>query len=410
VPAASSYRWVILAIVSLAQLSTALSSQAVAPLAPILQSDLGLSKTQIGIFSSASFAGTCVIALIAGMLTDRYGARKLMSLGQVVVAVFMGGMAFVSSLPVAIAVMFCAGLGCGTVPAGLAKSVTDWFPRSSRGFAMGIKQAAVPVGGMITASTLPVLALALGWRSAIALLGVWIVGASMLTAVVCRDAQVPWASREERPSVLVGMRVVIRNRKIWSLSVVSLLYVSAQLALLTYLALYLDEVVLVNSIPDDGARIIAAGGYLAICQAGGVFGRVFWGVVSDRLFHGRRISVLAIIGVLSAVALLVFANVDQDFPLFWLPAIVFCCGATSVGWNGLFQATITESVDRRHAGVASGLGLTILQMGTAGGPPLFGLMVDATGSFRVGWFSLALLCICGAIMSATNARWERVIE
>lgn len=408
-PPAGNYRWVILGIVFLAQLSTSLSSLAVAPLAPILQTELNLSKTQIGLFSAASFAGTWVIVLLAGALTDRHGVRRLMSLGQVIIAVFMFGMAAVGSLSQAIVVMFGAGIGCGVVPPSLSKSVTDWFPRRSRGLAMGLKQAGVPVGGVITATTLPVIALAIGWRPTMALVGAWVAGAAIVTAVFCREIQRPASGGAPALPLLAGLQTVIRNRRIWSLSAVSVLYVTAQMGLLTYLALFMEEVVLVRAIPEQGPRIVAAGGYLALCQVGGTFGRIFWGVASDRLFRGRRMPVLAIIGGLSAVASLMVASFGPDSSLLLISVVVFVCGATAVGWNGLYQASITESVDRRHAATGVGFSMTLSQVGTVGGPPLFGLVVDASGSFQVAWIVLSCFCLCGLVMSVLNSRWEKAI-
>lgn len=405
-PASRSYRWVILAIVFLAQLSISLSSLSVAPLAPLIQSELSLSKAQLGLFSAASSAGTIVVVLWAGALTDLHGARRLMCLGQVVIALFMVGIAFAGSFSQAILVMLGVGIGCGVLPPGLSKSVTTWFPRTSRGLAMGLKQSGVPVGGMIAASILPVVGLTLGWRATLALVGVWIMGAAIVTVLFCRDDYRPETDDERGSGMLAGMRSVIGNRSLWCLSTVSLLYVTVQMATLTYLALFLTEVVLVQVIPDEGPRIIAAGGYLALCQAGGALGRIFWGVVSDRFFHGRRMPVLAIIGALSAISSAVIANLESGFPLWLLAVLLIFSGATVVGWNGLYQACITENVDRRHTGTGVGFSMTLSQLGAVAGPPLFGFIVDTSGSFRGAWLLLVCLCVCGLAMSLLNSTTE----
>jgi len=51
--------------------------------------------------------------------------------------------------------------------------------------------------------------------------------------------------------------------------VVGLLFMMAQQGLLAYLALYLSDVVLAPSMPDRGARIVAAGGFLRPATSGG---------------------------------------------------------------------------------------------------------------------------------------------
>lgn len=403
----SRYRWVALGIAFLAQWSNALASQAVAPLAPLLQPELGLSNAEVGFFSSAAFAGAWGVLLVAGSLTDRVGVRRMMTLGQMTTGAFMLSLSAVASFLQTVVVMFLAGLGRGVTAPGITKAIMDWFPPGGRATAMGLKQTGVPVAGIVTALTLPALALALGWRSALALVGMLIIAGGIATGVLYRDPQ----PSEPAARRVLGMRAsvgqVARQRSLWVLSSVAVLLVSVQLAITTYLALYFKEVVLVPLVPEEPTRIVAAGGYLALCQAGGVFGRVFWGVVSDRVFHGRRLVVLAMTGGLSAMISLAVGRVDSGYPLWLLTGIVFVYGATAIGWNGLYQALIVETAGRRYAGTGVGLSMTLSQFGTVGGPPLFGFVVDLTGSFQTAWQLLACLSGVGAVVAVVNARGER---
>src|SRR5213083_793894 len=68
---------------------------------------------------------------------------------------------------------------------------------------------------------------------------------------------------------------------------------------MAFLALYLQEFV--------GLALLAASRYLALAQAGGVLGRVAFGVLSDRTFGGRRRTPLVIAGCGSALCSLAIA-------------------------------------------------------------------------------------------------------
>ncbi len=404
------YRWVALGVAFLTQLGNAFASQAIAPLAPLFQPELGLSNAEVGFFSSAAYAGAWGVLLIAGSLTDRHGVRRMLSVGQLLIGLFMLSMAAVGSFYQAVAVMFGAGVGRGTTSPGITKCIMDWFPARARATAMGLKQTGVPAAGIITASTLPAIALTHGWRSAIGMVGFFLLASAAATALLYRDYRPSSTATRGQTGMRTGLREVVRNRRIWLMSGISVLYVTVQLALITYLALYLKEVVLVTQLPDNSARVLAAGGYLALCQSGGVFGRVFWGVVSDRLFHGRRMVVLAIIGVLSAGLSLVVARLDPGFPLWALSGVVFIYGATAIGWNGLYQAVVAEAAGRRYAGTGVGLSMTLSQAGTVGGPPLFGFVVDVTGSFQTAWLMLSGLSVAGTLVAIACARGEKQLE
>jgi MFS family permease len=56
-------------------------------------------------------------------------------------------------------------------------------------------------------------------------------------------------------------------------------------------------------------------------------------------------------------------------------------GLTAVGWNGINMTFVAEVAGRRASATAAGLNLTGSYLGIIFGPPLFGLLVDATGSY-----------------------------
>ena len=404
------YRWVILALAFVSQMTTTLAAQVVPPLAPLLQAELGLSKVEIGFFSSAAFAGSWGVLLVAGYLTDRFGVRRMMALGQIVAGAVMMTMSLVGSFVQAAAVMFTVGLCRGTVHPGASKAIMDWFPVGARATAMGVKQTGYPVAGILMASTLPVLALAMGWRAAIALVGTLIVAGGIAAAALYREPPQAMRVAERGPSMRAGLREVIRNRNLWVLGAVATLLVTAQLALVAYLALYFSEIVLVPLFPNEHTRIVAAGGFLALCQAGGVAGRVLWGLASDRMLRGRRMPLLALIGAVAGLMALLMGYLAPGFPLWLVSVQVFVYGATALGWNGLYHALIVETAGRKHAAMGVGLCMTLSQAGTVGGPPLFGLVVDLTGSYQTAWLALCCLSVGGALVAALGAREEKQVS
>jgi MFS transporter, ACS family, hexuronate transporter len=403
----SRYRWAILVLAFVSQLTATLAGQVIPPLAPLLQSELGLSKVEIGLFSSAAFAGSWGVLLIAGYLTERFGVRALMSLGQIVAGGVMLAMAVAGSFIQALAVMFVVGLTRAVVLPGASKAIMDWFPARERATAMGVKQTGYPAAGILMAATLPALALAVGWRYAIALVGVAVILGGVVTLMLYRDPRGEGITVKVSTGLRQGLSQVMHLPKLWIIAIVATLLVTAQLALVAYLALYFSDVVLLPHVPEEGARIVAAGGFLALLQVGGVVGRVFWGVVSDRAFPGRRMAVLAGIGVAGGLMALAMGYLSPGLPLWMLTVLVFAYGATAVGWNGLYHALVVETGGRAQSAMAVGFAMTLSQIGTVAGPPLFGLIVDLSGSYQAGWLCLGLLSLSGAVVAGLYSRGEK---
>lgn len=391
----------------LSQSSASFVLSSPSPLAPLFQPDLGLTKAEVGFLSSATSAGAWAVVLVAGLLTDRYGTRKVMSIGLILTGGLMLSMSLVDSLVQAVGIMFVAGLARGAIPPSSTKAVLQWFPPSSRATAMGIKQMGLPVSGVLAASILPTLGLALGWRRAMAIPGLFIAAAGVLAAAFMREAPGIESVSARAIETRQAMVDLMRNRMMLILCCMAILFHMVQLSMITYLALYFKDVVLVSSVPDQAMRIVAAGGFLAVCQVGGAMGRPGWGIVSDRLFGGRRMAVLAVIGTLSGLTSILMAIVDSAWPLSLLTVAAFVFGTAALGWNGVYNALLTETVNPKYAATGVGLSMTVTELGTIIGPPLFGMVADVTGFYQPAWIFLGCVSAAGAAVALFATRWER---
>ena len=90
-----------------------------------------------------------------------------------------------------------------------------------------------------------------------------------------------------------------------------------------------------------------------------MLGRVGWGVVSDRLFGGRRKVVLLLIGSLSALLVTALSFLSRDSPYYLLLPILFLAGVCLVGYQGVSYALIGEIAGKARTGVGLGMMITI---------------------------------------------------
>jgi len=381
-------RWPILALVTAAHGFGALSVLAVAPLAPFLLESLQLTRAQVGWFLPAVYLGGVLMSLPAGWLTDRLGVRATLALGQLVIGVGVILAALGANLAACLACLVFAGFGFSVLNPASGKAVVEWFPPRRRGVAMGIKQTGLTLGGLTGALTLPPLALAFGWHTALIAAGTLSLVSAALVALVYRSPAVtavaPTAAR-----VRVGeLRVFLRRPGVLVVFFSGLVLSIAQSSVLAYLALYTRETFAVSA--------VAAGQFLALAQAGGTASRLAWGAVSDRLFGGRRrpgVVVNALIGAGAYGALALGA---------WLPAplvipLAVIAGAGAFGWVGLYFALVAEIGGARYAGLLTGVAVAFAWSGVLVGPPGFGLLLDATGAYTVPWLVLAAISLAVAL-------------
>jgi ACS family hexuronate transporter-like MFS transporter len=391
-------RWTVLFLMTLAHALGSLAALAVAPLAPFLVDGLRLSRVEIGLFLPAVYLGGVLISLPAGSLTERYGVGRPLVAGLVLIAVAMALTAVVPLVPFLLVLMVIAGLGFGTLNPTTGRAIYDWFPARERGMAMGIKQAGLTLGGIVSALLLPPIALILGWRAAVLLGAALSLVTALLVISSYREAPARLAqgvpSRppfgELAPQVQrTGVRVVLACGL--GLGIV-------QSSVLAYLVLYARDTFALSSV--DAARL------LALAHVGGAAGRLGWGVVSDRFFGGRRRPGLALNALIAAVGLVSLALGGALSPL-WAGAAAFVTGLGAFGWVGLFFALMAEIGGARFAGLMTGLGVIFAWGGVLVGPPLFGLLVEATNSYRIGWFGLSALAV---VVAAILPRLQPLVQ
>jgi len=350
-------------------------------IAPLIRQDLGLSIAQAGSFLSAYYVGASLMSLPAGWMADRWGVMMTMVLGQAVIAAGLYTVAGTASFSLLMVVMACAGMGYGMLNPTTAKAAIAWFPRRQRATAVGLKQVGLPLGGAVGASIMPPLALWFGWRPAVAVPASLIALLAVLTWFLYRDP--PAAAGAAGLSVgPASLRSVLGNRDLWLVSSATLIFAGMQTVWMSFLVLYLTEVLRVS--------LVHAGRYLVMAQVTGMAGRVIFGMLSDRLFGGRRRIVLVIAGAGSTACSLVMAGTGPGTTAWVLAPLTLCFGFFGIGWNGVQHTLMAELVGPRGAGTAIGLGLAISSLGVTICPPIFGLAAERLGGFAVPWAGLGL--------------------
>jgi MFS transporter, ACS family, hexuronate transporter len=383
------FRWAILTLISVSHIIGATAQYGINTLAPFYQEELELSRAQVGLFFSAFYLAMTGASFGAGWLADRLGIRKTTLQGHVALGVCTVAASMAPSFAWACASFFLAGLGYSFLNPASTKGVMVWFYRDERATAMGIKQTGVPAGGVVVALLAAPLVLFIGWRGALAVLGVINFFFGFVFAALWREPEEGDKTSTARQGAGPNDRAAFNVWSFLPASFGTAIFLVAQMSLITYIPLYLKE--------SMGFSAYWASQALALIQAGAMFGRVGWGVVSDRLFGGRRKIVLVMIGLMGAALLVALSLMHRQSPLPLLLLVIFLSGLCLVGYQGVSYALIGELAGRARTGVALGLMITINAAAATLGTPLFGLVVDLTESYSLAWQTLAAAVAAGCV-------------
>jgi MFS family permease len=263
---------------------------------------------------------------------------------------------------------------------------------------MGIKQTGLTLGGLTGALTLPPLALALGWRYALATAGVLSLVAAVLVLAVYRTPGSPGAAGPTSWPKFSEVGVFMRRPGVIVVFLSGLALSIAQSSLLAYLALYTKETFAVSA--------VAAGQVLALAQLGGTASRLIWGAVSDRFFGGRRRPGVVVSAVLGAAAYALFA-LGPALPTATVIPLAVIAGAGAFGWVGLYFALVAEIGGARYAGLLTGVAVAFAWSGVLVGPPAFGWLLERTGSYAWPWLTLSII---GLLVAATLPRLKPLVQ
>jgi sugar phosphate permease len=321
---------------------------------------------------AAEWIGLTVALLPWGFAVDRFGERWTLAAGLGACAACLAAAAFAPDFATLVVLLALSGVAGASVQSGSGRAVTGWFGREERGLALGVRQTAVPVGGAIAALTMPAFG---SPRGGFIFLAALVLAGAVVGGLVLR-------SGAEHALEAADVESSLRDRRLWLASGASALYVVTQVALMSFVVLFLHDA--------RGFSPAAAGAVLAASQVVAAGLRIGLGRWSDLL--SSRVRPLRMVGIATAATVaLVAASAGADARLL-VPALVAATGL-SMAWNGL-AFTIAAELGGRRSGAAIGFQQTVLGAVGVAAPVAFAAAVSAT-SWRTAFAVIALFPLAG---------------
>jgi sugar phosphate permease len=343
--------------------------------------DLGWSRQQV---TSGNALSKLVVGplfgLLAGMMVDRFGPRRLMLVGIVIAGVALIGLGGVSTLGAFYFFYLLNALGYvlgGPLPNQVLLS--RWF-ESARGKAMGVAYLGIGIGGTLVPLIAYALTQTLGWRAALRALGVLMILIAMPGAILVREPPRlgPAVAGETNPS-LAG---VLRRPAFYLLAIGSMASIGAVGGTMQNLKLYLS---LDRKLPQGQIATV-----LSLILFGSIAGRLLMGWLADRWFK-KHVMLLVYSIVAVTIPAMVFA---PTLPLIWVGAFLF-----GIGLGGDYMVIPLMAADLfglRMLGRVMGIVLTADGVAEAVVPMAVATVRDRSGSYAGGFALLVVLAAVGA--------------
>lgn len=397
------YRWVILIAATFAQACACFFVQGFGSIALNVKSEMSLSDWQIGLLISAAQLIPLAGLLIAGELLDRYSERFVVGIGTLIVGASLCAAALADAYAQLLIALILLGFGYSTAQPGGSKSVSNWFKGNQLGFAMGIRQAGLPLGGAMAALLLPFIAIHYSVQAAflagglIALFGALVFMALYKTP----QTQTGIAKKPIDLKLAALSRLSMAShpsmRKIM-LSGASL--TASQYAISVFLVLYLHT--------SLGLENSVAAMLFFVVLGAGIAGRIILAAWSDRCKAGRYYPVMTCLGAVTAILVVLPFLQTQNLAI--LSAFMAVTGFFAYGWYGPWVAYIAETAPEDRKGFALGMAMTANQVSVVLIPPIIGLSRDSLGTYAYGWGALALVSVIVLFTTSTYRNCEKTAQ
>lgn len=381
----SPYRWVVLAVVSLAVFVGGFTQFMVSPWGVEISTDLGFAATDIaGIVLAPMIVGV-LLSLPGGTLADRFGVKKVLAVALVIATIGVFLRIWADSYVLLFASMFMSGASGTLAMANSPKILSAWFKPQSLGLAFGIFMAGGGLGstvGMAVARLFPSYVYAF-WVSAFVMLAVLIAWVLLIKERPEGEEPPPPAA-----SPIAGLKHVIKLPNVWLLG--------AGMAFLTAANMTYSSLLPVGLQADKAMTPDQSGVASSAIMLGSLLGSL-GAPIALKLSRGLSKPVIIISGLAGALFLLLswFIAPSAFFIIFLALGGIALAMAMTVIMSGPSQL---PKVTPQSVGAAGGL-ISTVQMAGAFAIPTWIITPVSGGNFTLIFIlgSLCALVITGAL-------------
>lgn len=375
---------------------------------PLMQRDLHLSNTQLGVLGSAFFWSYVVLQIPVGWLAERYGAHRILAAGLAVWAIATMLIGLASTLAMLLILRLLLGLGESAAFPGTSKILAAAVPIERLGAANGFCAFAYSIGPAIGIMGGGLLIDHVGWRGMFVVFGI----CSLLWLLPWSVTRLPSLAnaRRQQDEDTPSWSQVLRQRGMWGTG----LGLFSNNYLFYFMLIWLPDYL----VKERGFSMheMEAWGTASYFVNG--FAALFIGWAIDRYVQRRgspNLAYKAVLFVAQAgciVGMLMLGLGSRPVAIVGLFAVMFLIGASSAGVYTMSQILAGPRAAGRWVGIQNSVG----NMSGAVAPWVTGVIVDRTGHFTLAFVTAAVVsalgiyCWIGMVPKLAPIDWKSVAQ
>jgi sugar phosphate permease len=348
---------------------------------PNLQVAFRLTAAETSLLTSLYLWPFAFMQPVAGVLTDRLGPRRSVTIFLMIAGLGQLLFAMAPSFTFALLGRACTGIGASILYVAAARIMAQWFRRREFGTLTGAWTSVANLGGIAAAAPLAALLPLIGWRASFAAMGVAVLATAVLVSIVVRDspADLGWptlfdpdepipSARASRPLPFwESLRIVLREPTTWLLGGYAFLLFGTMTMMQGLWAVpYLMDI--------NGYTQQEAANMLTLWGVGLIVGCTLWGYVADRVVKTRK-GVICAGAVVYAFLWVLLAVEPAGLPGGVLQLAMFWGGFFASTWIPAY-AQLKEAVPPQVVATAMGMLNLFFWLGGAFYQQVSGLLLE----------------------------------
>jgi len=360
-----------------------------------LMSVFAIDAAGLGMLTSLYFYSYAVMQIPAGIMLDRFGAKRLLTVAALTCAA--GSITFASTHIFAIACVGRLMIGFGSSFAAISclYIASTWLPLRWFSFLTGLLITIGMTGAICGQTPLTLLVAKLGWQESMIFLGILGIAIAIILGIIVRDRK-PISAKEfeqRETNLFQSLKQLIKKPQNWiCASYASLMYTPT----LALGALWgIDFVACKYQIPHSSAA-----GITSMMFLGFIIGAPLFGWLSDRFKRRKPFLYINTIGSLISISIAIYFPASYSIHFAAMSFLSF--GFFSSGFIIAFSV-IRETNSPSITGGAMGFMNAMNMAGGAIVPPIIGVILDIYSlhhSLSLQHFSLTGYKISLAILPA----------
>ena len=265
-------RWVIATLLGTGVLINYIDRINLSVAAPQLKVEFGLSSAEIGLLFSAFFWAYALLQIPAGLLLDRFGVTRIGRWGAFLWSIASGAIALVSGFGGIFAARALLGVAEAPGFPASAKATGYWFPRRERSVATSLFDGAAKFSNVIGVPLVAFVIVRFGWRWGFGITAILSFAYFLAFYFIYRDPSADTKlSKAEHQHILEGgatpegpsvansgslLGYLLKNRKVWGLTLGFAAYGYSFYLFLTWLPGYLVDTMHMSILQSAGYSTI----------------------------------------------------------------------------------------------------------------------------------------------------------